>query len=100
MTDIDIFTVVTEWRAEILEDSDGNQYMAPFPEGVTRPVYYGIGVKVSSVNMSQYQLIPYNRASAHPMHCVSSLKVSCLISLHDLNSYVFSTIHNTIHFKQ
>jgi transposase len=63
--DIDIFTVVTEWRAEILQDSDGNRYMAPFPEGVTRPVQYGIGVKVNSVYMSQYQLIPYNRIEDH-----------------------------------
>ena len=43
--DIDITTIVTEWRAEILEDSRGKRYVAPFPEGVSRPVQYGIGVK-------------------------------------------------------
>ena len=63
--DVDITTIVTEWRAEILEDSLGKRYVAPFPEGVTRPVQYGIGVKVNSVYMSQYQLIPYNRIEDH-----------------------------------
>ena len=57
--------MVTEWRAQILEDSQGKRYVAPFPEGVTRPVQYGIGVKVNSVYMSQYQLIPYNRIEDH-----------------------------------
>jgi transposase len=59
--DVDISTVVTEYQAEILEDQLGTKYVAPFPEGVTRPVQYGIGVKVNSVYMSQYQMIPYNR---------------------------------------
>lgn len=63
--DIDIATIVTEWRAEILEDSRGDRYVAPFPEGVSRPVQYGIGVKVNAVYMSQYQLIPYNRIEDH-----------------------------------
>jgi len=63
--DLDITRVVTEWRAQILEDSQGQRYVAPFPEGVVRPVQYGIGVKVNSVYMSQYQLIPYNRIEDH-----------------------------------
>lgn len=63
--DIDISRVVTEWRAQVLEDQDGKRYVAPFPEGVTRPVQYGIGVKVNSVYMSQYQLIPYSRIEEH-----------------------------------
>jgi len=63
--DLDITRVVTEWRAQILEDSQGKRYVAFFPEGVTRPVQYGIGVKVNSVYMSQYQLIPYNRIEDH-----------------------------------
>lgn len=53
--------MVTEYQAEVLEDQHGKKYVAPFPEGVTRPVQYGIGVKVNSVYMSQYQMIPYNR---------------------------------------
>lgn len=63
--DIDISTVVTEWRAQVLEDQNGKRYVAPFPKDVTRPVQYGIGVKVNSVYMSQYQLIPYNRIEDH-----------------------------------
>lgn len=63
--DLDITRVVTEWRAQILEDSQSKRYVASFPEGVTRPVQYGIGVKVNSVYMSQYQLIPYNRIEDH-----------------------------------
>jgi len=63
--DLDIARVVTEYRAQILQDSQGNRYVAPFPEGVTRPAQYGQGVKVNSVYMSQYQLIPYNRVVDH-----------------------------------
>lgn len=63
--DLDIARVVTEWQAEVLEDSQGKRYVAPFPEAVTRPVQYGIGVKVHSVYMSQYQLVPYNRVEDH-----------------------------------
>ena len=59
--DIDISRVVTEYRAQILVDQDGNQYVAPFPEGVTKAVQYGTQLKAHSVYMSQYQLIPYNR---------------------------------------
>jgi transposase len=65
VVDLDINTVVTEWRAEILEDQKGKRYVALFPKDVTRPVQYGIGVKVNAVYMSQYQLIPYNRIEDH-----------------------------------
>ena len=61
VADLDISMFVTEWQAEILEDQNGKRYIAPFPKDVTRPVQYGIGVKVNAVYMSQYQLIPYNR---------------------------------------
>lgn len=63
--DLEITRMVTEWRAQVLEDNQGKRYVAPFPEGVTRPVQYGIGVKVNSVYMSQYQLIPYHRIEDH-----------------------------------
>jgi len=63
--DLDITKVVTEYRAQVLEDSAGNRYVAPFPDGVTRPVQYGTGVKVNSVYMSQFQLTPYNRIEDH-----------------------------------
>lgn len=59
--DIDISRVVTEYRAQILEDSKGNRFVAPFPKEVTKAVQYGKSVKAHSVYMSQFQLIPYNR---------------------------------------
>ena len=59
--DIDISRVVTEYRAQILEDANGKQFIATFPEGVTKSVQYGTGLKAHSVYMSQFQLIPYNR---------------------------------------
>jgi transposase len=59
--DIDISRVVTEYRAQILEDANGKQFVADFPEGVTKAVQYGTGLKAHSVYMSQFQLIPYNR---------------------------------------
>ena len=63
--DLEIARVVTEYRAQVLEDSQGHRHVASFPEGVTRPVQYGIGVKVNAVYMSQYQLIPYHRVVDH-----------------------------------
>lgn len=63
--DLDISKFVTEWQAQVLTDSQGKRYVAPFPEGVNRPVQYGIGVKIHSVYMSQHQLIPYNRIEEH-----------------------------------
>jgi transposase len=59
--DIVITRWVIEYRAEILEDAHGRQFVAQFPAGVTRPVQYGQGVKVQAVYTSQQQLIPYDR---------------------------------------
>jgi len=65
VVDLDISKVVIEYRAQILEDQQGKRFVASFPEGVTRPVQYGVGVKVNAVYMSQYQLVPYNRIEDH-----------------------------------
>jgi transposase len=59
--DIRISRFVTEYRAQILEDQNGNQFVAPFPAYVTRPVQYGQDLKAHSVYLSQFQLLPYNR---------------------------------------
>lgn len=59
--DINIKRHVIEYQAQILESTDGKRFTARFPENVTRPVQYGTKIKVNAVNMSQYQLIPYNR---------------------------------------
>lgn len=59
--DIQFSRVVTEYQAQILEDQLGNQFIAPFPEGVIRPVQYGSSVKAHAVYLSQFQLIPFER---------------------------------------
>jgi transposase len=59
--DIDISRVVTEYRAQVLEDDNGNRYVAHFPNGVTKAVQYGTGIKAHAVYLSQFQMIPYNR---------------------------------------
>lgn len=63
--DIDISRVVTEYRAQILENENGRQFVAAFPKGVDKAVQYGIGIKAHSVYMSQFQLVPYNRIQDH-----------------------------------
>lgn len=63
--DIDISRYVTEYRAQILEDNQGNRFVAPFPEGVKRAVQYGLNLKANAVYMSQYQLVPYDRIRDH-----------------------------------
>ena len=64
VVDIEFRRVVTEFRAEVLVDEKGKRYVAPFPEGVTRPVQYGKELKTYAVYMSQYQLVPYDRVQA------------------------------------
>jgi transposase len=59
--DIDIRRLVTEYRAQILQDQNGQCFTAPFPVNVTKAVQYGNGVKAQAVYLSQYQLIPYQR---------------------------------------
>jgi len=61
VVDIEISRVVTEYRAQILENSRGQRFTAPFPAGVVGPVQYGNSVKVQAVYQSQFQLIPYKR---------------------------------------
>jgi len=59
--EINITKQVTEYQAQILQDANGNQFVADFPPGVTRPVQYGSTIKSQSVYMSQHQLLPYER---------------------------------------
>lgn len=59
--DIDIRRLVTEYRAQILQDQNGQRYTAAFPAQVTKAVQYGNGAKAQAVYLSQYQLIPYQR---------------------------------------
>lgn len=59
--DIEVSFTVTEYQAEVLKNEFGQTYVAQFPVGVTEPAQYGVGVKSTSVYLSQYQLIPQAR---------------------------------------
>lgn len=59
--DIETNIIVTEYQAQILENSQGQRYTAKFPMNITRPIQYGPKTKATSVYMSQFQLSPYNR---------------------------------------
>jgi len=63
--DIQISRVVTEYQAEILEDERGRRVLAPFPEHVKVKTQYASGVKIHSVYMSIFQLLPYKRIEEH-----------------------------------
>lgn len=52
---------MTEYRAEIIENEQGDQYVATFPENVTQAAQYGNSTKANSVYLSQFQLIPLER---------------------------------------
>ncbi|PVZ71653.1 IS66 family transposase [Pelagibaculum spongiae] len=65
VVDVRITRYVTEYRAQILQDEQGNQFVAEFPQGVTRPIQYGNEFKANAVYMSSYQLIPYERTQKH-----------------------------------
>lgn len=59
--DFEVSLIITEYRAQVLTDTLGNRFVAPFPDFVTRPVQYGPNIKSTAVYMSQFQMIPYNR---------------------------------------
>ena len=59
--DIEVSFTVTEYQAEVLRNERGECFVAEFPEGVTEAAQYGIGVKSTSVYLSQFQLIPQAR---------------------------------------
>ena len=59
--DIDISRNVIEYQAQVLQDEQGQRFVAQFPESVTKAVQYGNGLKAHAVYMSQYQLLPYKR---------------------------------------
>jgi transposase len=63
--DFEISLSIKEYRAEILENQNGQQYVADFPDGVTEPAQYGSTIKAHSVYMSQFQLVPLARVEDH-----------------------------------
>ena len=65
VVDFIISKVVTEYRAQVLQDKFGNQYVAPFPSYVKADVQYGFRTKAHSVYLSQFQMIPYARIQSY-----------------------------------
>lgn len=68
VVDLEISRIITEYRAQILEDETGKRFVAPFPKGLSRPIQYGKSIKAHSVYLSQYQLIPYERIADYFIH--------------------------------
>ncbi|MCP4717808.1 MAG: transposase, partial [Deltaproteobacteria bacterium] len=52
---------MTEYQAQVLKDQNGKKHITEFPKDVSRPIQYSTNVKVHSVYMSQFQLVPYSR---------------------------------------
>ena len=63
--DFVISKVVTEYRAQVLEDLTGKQYVAEFPNNVKTDVQYGYRVKAHVAYLSQFQFLPYARAQSY-----------------------------------
>ena len=61
VVDIDIRKFITEYRAQILENEQGKQFIADFPNDIKRHIQYGSSIKAHAVYLSQYQLLPYKR---------------------------------------
>jgi len=63
--DMTISRFVTEYRIEVLEDSQGHRFTAAFPEALKWSVQHGNNIKAHSVYMSQFQLVPVDRVRYH-----------------------------------
>ena len=74
--DIEFKRVVTEYQAEIVRDENGHEFMAPFPDHVTRHVQYGASVKEHVVYLSAYQFIPVERLITQ-FHDQYKMALSC-----------------------
>jgi len=59
--DVEMSVVVTEHRAEVVENERGQQFVAEFPWEVSKATQYGDTTKALSVYMSVFQLIPLDR---------------------------------------
>lgn len=63
--DYTISKIITEYRAQIVEDITGKQYVAQFPDYVKTDVQYGYRIKSHAVYLSQFQFLPYARAQSY-----------------------------------
>lgn len=68
--DMKISLHVKEYRAEILKNQNGKEFIAAFPESVVCAAQYGHEVQAQSVYLSQFQLIPLARVQDHFEHQV------------------------------
>jgi transposase len=59
--EVEVSVHVKEYRAEIVKNKNGVEFVADFPEGVTEPAQYGSSVKATAVYLSQFQLVPLDR---------------------------------------
>ena len=59
--DFEMKLKIKEYQAQVLEDENGNQFVATFPDGVTKAAQYGNISKSQAVYMSVFQLIPLAR---------------------------------------
>lgn len=90
--DFTISVIVTEYRAQILENEHGEQYVAQFPEHVTRPTQYGPKTQATAVYLSQYQLLPYGRVEDH-FHSQIGLPLSTG-SLYNFNQNAYQALED------
>jgi transposase len=88
--DIEISRIVTEYRAQILEEAEGKRYVAPFPKGISRPIQYGQSIKAHAVYLSQFQLIPYERVADYFIN-EASIPIS-VGSLFNFNQEAFNLL--------
>lgn len=88
--DLKISRHVTEYRAEIITDQNGNKCYASFPENLTRPAQYSVDLKAHAVYMSQYQLIPYAR-TAQQINDASEISISTG-SIYNFNCEAYSML--------
>lgn len=59
--DVNISLHVKEYQAEVLENETGKQFVALFPDDITKAVQYGNGIRAQAVYMSVFQMIPLAR---------------------------------------
>ena len=92
VVDIEISRIITEYRAQILEDANGKKFVAEFPEGVSRPIQYGQSVKSHAVYLSQFQLIPYERVADY---FVNEVKIPVSVgSLFNFNKEAYDLLED------
>jgi len=62
---LDVNETLEKARRLLKEDETGKRYVARFPDGVTKAIQYGSGVKSESVYLSMFQLVPLARVQGH-----------------------------------